>query len=110
MENTPILKMTPAGIFETHCPTADLITELKQKGFKKDRYTKLYSTRHPSVAYEFIQYAEKRTELALRAFKKTNVSSRSLSSNFETKKLKNGFSYFPYQVAGIEFMKDNKRG
>lgn len=109
MENTPILKMTPAGIFEIHCPTADLITELKQKGFKRDRYTKLYSTRHPSVAYEFIQYAEKRTESTLRAFKKTNMSSRSLSSNFETKKLKNGFSYFPYQVAGIEFMKDNKR-
>ena len=109
MENKPILKMTQAGVFEFHCPTADLIAEIKHAGFKKDKYTKLYSTRMPSLAFNFIQYAENRTELALRAFKKTNVNSRSLSTNYTTKKLKNGLSYLPYQVAGIKFMKEKKR-
>lgn len=109
MEKTPIMKMSPSGIFEVHNTNADLIAELKQKGFKKDKYTKRYSTRMPSVAYELIQYAEKRTETALRAFKKTNMSSRSLESGFVAQKPNVGLSYFPYQVSGIEFMKDRKR-
>ena len=78
MKTQPTLKATSSGVFEFHNPTPELVPSLKEKGFVKDKYTKLYSTRMPSVAYEFIQYAENRTELALRAFKKTNMKSRSL--------------------------------
>lgn len=68
-----------------------------------------FFTRSPSVAYQCIEYARNGTESALRAAKKTSLASRSLEGFSTLRKHPRGFSYFPYQVAGIEFMKWKKR-
>lgn len=107
--NTPTLKANSFGAFEVHNPSKDLEPKLVEWGFVIDKTTKLYSTRKPSVAYKASQYADFRTELALQRMSATKTASWSTTSETKLRTLPSGFSYLPYQIAGIEFLKEHKK-
>ena len=105
----PTLKANSFGVFEVHNPSKDLEPKLVEWGFVIDKTTKLYSTRKPSVAYKASEYAENRTRLALERMNATKTASWSLSSETKLRTLPSGFSYLPYQIAGVEFLKEHKK-
>jgi SWI/SNF-related matrix-associated actin-dependent regulator of chromatin subfamily A-like protein 1 len=107
--NAPTLKANSFGVFEVHNPSKDLEPKLVEWGFVIDKTTKLYSTRKPSVAYKASQYADFRTELALQRMSATKTASWSTTSETKLRTLPSGFSYLPYQIAGIEFLKEHKK-
>ena len=64
----------------------------------------VFTIRSPSAASEFMDYAENGAEMALRAFKTTNTTGRSLYPVSTILGPSEGQNYLPYQQAGIEFM------
>lgn len=105
----PILKANRFGVFELHEPTEESARELKGMGFRKDKTTRLLSTRSPVVAYKALQYAEPRTRTALERLNETHAASRALHGASCLKSPPGALSYFPYQVAGVEFLRDHKK-
>ena len=106
---TSSLKVNSFGVFEVHNPTPELKKRLIDWGFVIDKTTKLYSTRMPSVAYRASQYAENRTRIALERMNECKTASWSLSSETKLRTPPSGFSYLPYQIAGVEFLKEHKK-
>lgn len=67
------------------------------------------STRSPSEAYKYIQYAENGTKEALEWTKRTNTMSYTLKPFSSILGPKAGLFYLPYQQAGIEFMLEHSK-
>ena len=66
-------------------------------------------TLSPSAAYPFITWADTGTKTALERAEATKLASRSTSPTKPLKLAPRGFSFFPYQEAGIEFMVAHKK-
>ncbi len=66
-------------------------------------------TLSPSAAYPFIAWADNGTKTALERAEATKMASRSTSPTKPLKLAPRGFSFFPYQEAGIEFMVAHKK-
>lgn len=105
----PILTVNNYGVFEFRNPTPEISEALESFGFVKDKITKLWTTRYPGIAYQASQYAEIRIKQALERMKRTREASRSLSGESKLRKPPSGFSYFPYQISGVEFLKKHKK-
>ena len=96
------LELTKNGFLLTGLPDGE-----KPDGFEQTAAG--FVCRSPVAAFPYAHIAQNRTEIAIRALKNVFVSSWSVSPKNSLKTHPRGFSYFPYQEAGIEFMKEHKR-
>ena len=96
----PLLTVEREGFKLTGAPIAPHAFEAAPGGF---------ITKSPLAAYGFIHYADFRAERVLRRAKEVFEASKSLSCKKSLRRHPLGFSYFPYQVAGIDFMQKHKR-
>ena len=69
----------------------------------------IFYIRSPVLADKFIQYADKRTEMALESLKRKRESSSSLYPSSTILGPSESKNYLPYQQAGIEYLVNQER-